>query len=288
MKICTLYGTTLRVHPLFPMTLLLFTLGGQGSLILAFLVALIFHEIGHLHAAFRLGLSVTMIELTPFGGVMQITGDEGLSGSKGFLLAAAGVIVNLVLGLLTAAVLSIRLTPFLLYFLLAHFIMAAINLVPALPLDGGRMMMALLAARFSRARIWRIMLISGRILACLLILYSLVQAIRGFFQPRWAILGCYLLYSSFLEEKQSTARYITALFSRRYRADTGEALPMQTLCVSGQTQLRVLLPQLSPRAYHRIAVLDETACEVLGTVSEKELYAAVLKRPESKIIDLLQ
>lgn len=288
MKLCTLYGTTLRVHPLFPMILLLFILGGQGMLIAAFMLALVFHEIGHVYAAFRMGLEVTMIELTPFGGVMQISGEEGLIGAKGFFLASAGILVNLVIGLLTACTMTIRVTPFLPYFLSAHLVMAAINLVPALPLDGGRMVMALLAVRFSRARVWRIMLSSGRILACLLILYSLIQAIRGAFRPSWAVLGCYLLYSSFLEEKQSTARYITALFSRRYRADAGETLPMQTLCVSGQTQLRVLLPQLSPRAYHRIAVLDDTACEVLGTVSEKELYAAVLKRPESKIIDLLQ
>ena len=288
MKICTVYGTTLRIHPIFPMMLLLFLLGGQGLLIAAYLLALFFHEAGHVCAASRLGLSMTVIELTPFGGMMQIAESETLLGLKGFLLAAAGILVNLVCLLLTAFLLSLHTTPFLIYFLLAHFAMLTVNLIPVLPLDGGRMLLALLAARFPRVRVWKLMLVSGRILACLSILFSLFLAINGVYQPSWAILGCYLLYSSFLEEKQSAARYITALFSRRYRADAGEALPMQTLCVSPETPLRVLLPQLSPRAYHMSAVLDDAACEVTGTISEKELYTAVLERPEAKIMDLMR
>lgn len=288
MKLCTLYGTTLRVHPLFPMMLLLFILGGQGLLIGAFLMALVFHEAGHVYAASRLALSVTQIELTPFGGVMQIEDGECLTGVKGFLLSSAGIVVNLFFLLLSAFLLRIHAGPFAIYFLWANLAMLAINLLPVLPLDGGRMALALLSCRFSRMRVWKAMLILGRVLACLLILFSLCQALRGVYQSSYAILGCYLLYSSFLEEKQSAARYITALFSRRYRADSGAALPMQTVCVQGDTPLRVLLPQLNPRAYHRIAVLDDAACGILGMISEKELYAAVLEQPTSRIKDLLQ
>ncbi|MBR1607155.1 MAG: hypothetical protein IJ664_05540 [Clostridia bacterium] len=287
MKLCTVYGTTLRVHPLFPMLLLLFVLGGQGLLIAAYLLALCFHEAGHVYAASRMGLTVTMIELTPFGGAMQIEGSEGAIGLRGFLLASGGIIVNLIFLPLTYFVLRFHVTSFLVYFLLAHFAMLTFNLIPALPLDGGRMALALLSARFPRARVWRIMLLSGRILACLMVCFSLYKAFCGSYRPTWAILGCYLLYSSFLEEKQSATRYITALFSRRYRADNGDALPMQALCVSKETSLRVILPQLSPRAYHIIAVLDDAACEVTGWIPESKLYDAVLDQPEAKIKDLI-
>ena len=287
MRLCTLYGTTLRIHPLFPMMLLLFILGGQGQLIAAFLLALLFHEAGHIYAASRMGVGVTQIELTPFGGVMQLEDGEGVIGRRGFLLSAAGIIVNLISLLLTAFVLTVHAGTFTVYFLWANLAMLLVNLLPAIPLDGGRMALALLSCRFPRTRVWKVMLILGRVLACLLILLSLYQAFRGVYAPTYAILGCYLLYSSFLEEKQSAARYIAALFSRRYRADTGAALPMQTVCVHGETPLRVLLPQLNPRAYHTIAVLDDAACGILGMVSEKELYAAVLDQPNIKIKNLL-
>ena len=54
MKLCTVYGTTLRVHPLFPLLCLPFLLTGQGEMLLAYGAALALHEAGHVGAAVRL------------------------------------------------------------------------------------------------------------------------------------------------------------------------------------------------------------------------------------------
>lgn len=288
MKLCTVYGTTIRVHPLFPLTLAVYILAGQGLLIAAYMLALLLHEAGHWFAAERLRLPVEQIELTPFGGVMQITQSGGLAGRQGFLLACAGVAVNALSFLGTALLLRRAVSPFAVYFALANLSMLMINLLPALPLDGGRMVMALLSSRFPRAKLLRAMLLAGRILAVSLILCACLLALRGQYRPGWMVLGCYLLYASALEEKHSAARYIAALFSRRYRADAGEALPVQVLCATGEMPLRVLLPQLNARAYHIVAVLDDRACSILGTVTEQALYDAVLHRPEALLKQLLK
>lgn len=287
MKICTVYGATLRVHPLFPLLLVFYVWAGQGLLIAAYLAALLLHEAGHWFAAERLKLRVAQIELTPFGGVMQIGRGERIAGFGGFWLAAAGIIVNLVFFVLSACLLRRAISPFLLYFALAHLSMLLINLLPVLPLDGGRMLLSLLSLRFPQARLWRPMLIAGRVICALLIAYSLCLALRGAFRPFWMLMGCYLLYASVQEEKQSAARYIAALFSRRYRMDSGEALPVQHICVSGEIPLYILLPQLDPRAYHIVSVLDESACDRVGELSERQLYDAFLERPEASIRSLI-
>ena len=83
MKLCTVYGTTLRMHPLFPLLLLLYLLGGQGTMIAAYLLALLLHEAGHCWAARRVGLTVSEIELTPFGATGLRVGQFPLGRGKG-------------------------------------------------------------------------------------------------------------------------------------------------------------------------------------------------------------
>lgn len=287
MKLCTIYATTLRVHPLFPLLCLPFLLTGQGEMLLAYGAALALHEAGHVGAAVRLRLPVSEIELTPFGGAMQIPLSDGLRGWPAFLLSSAGILSNLLFALLSLATLRYTVSSFLSYFLMAHCMMLAVNLIPALPLDGGRMLLALLSLRFRREKVFRVLLIMGRSLAVILMVYSLWQALQGLYHPNGLFLGCFLLYASALEEKHGAARYLSALFSRRFKIDTGEALPVQHLCASSDMPLYTLLPQLNPGAYHRVLLMDDAACDVLGVLEEEDLYRAVLDTPNATLGRLL-
>lgn len=288
MKIGTFYGTTLRVHPSLPLILLLYTLSGQGVMICAYSLALLLHELGHWYAASRLSLPVYEIELTPFGGVMRIDLSEGVNGRRGVGLAAAGILVNLFCLLFSGLILvKTAYSVFMGWFALANLSMAAVNLLPALPLDGGRMLLSVLSAGRDRRKTFRFLLGFGRILAASLLVCSLISAIRGHFKPLWAILGCYLLYAASLEEKHSTARYLSAFYARRYRLVHDTAVPVQYLCVSGDITLFRLLPQLQPNAYHMIAVMDEDGEKITGTVYEHQLYDAILASPSAAIKELL-
>ena len=288
MKLCTVYSTTLRMHPLFPLLLLLYLLGGQGTMIAAYLLALLLHEAGHCWAARRVGLTVSEIELTPFGGTMQIALSDGVTGRKGFFLAAAGIAVNLICALACIFLLRGAPSPFITWFMAANITMLAVNLLPALPLDGGRMLLALLSVRFNRAKVFRALLALGRALAGALMLYCLYDALRGRFHPGSVFLSCYLLYAAALEEKHGTARYLSALFSRRFKLESGTAVPVQHLCAHKSLPLFQLLPQLQPGAYHMVSVTDDDGCAVLFILREDQLYRAVLDDPCAPLEHLRQ
>ena len=288
MKICTVYRTTLRVHPLFPLILLPCVFAGQGVMIAAYLLTLLLHECGHWWAASRLRLTVSEIELTPFGGCMEIGLSDGLRGRGGLLLASAGVLVNLVCAVMSCVLLRFRISPFLSWFALANLSMLAVNLLPVLPLDGGRMLLSVLSLRFSRPAAFRVLITLGRLLAAALVAYSLASAVRGHFHASWALLGCYLLYASAREEKRGSARYLSALFSRRFKMENDAALPVQHLCVRADMPLFLLLPQLQPRAYHLVSVLDDAACGMIGTLREDQLYDAVLRAPSATVRQIIE
>lgn len=140
--------------------------------VLLFFVSLVWHELGHALAARREGIEIRRIDLFLFGGLAQMSRDTRSPGEE-FKVAAAGplatfcfVVLCLIIDLLIvgphrlvdAARLSesIRITPVLLslsWLLLMNVLILAFNLVPAFPLDGGRI---------TRAIVWRMTADKGR------------------------------------------------------------------------------------------------------------------------------
>lgn len=289
MKLFTLRGTTVRIHPLFLLTCGAYVLYGQGTLLLAYLIALLLHEAGHYFIARRFRLPVSLLEITPFGGAMQIDLAEGLSPGKSFLLSSGGIIANAALLLCSLFCLFTPLfSVFMLSFTLANLSMLLINLLPFLPLDGGRMLLALLSCKLERPPAFRLLLILGRVAALFMIVYPLSIAIaQGEYHFSLLVLGCYLLYASALEEKHTSSRYLAALISRRLKFERGTALSVQHLCVPSDLSLHALLPQLAPNAYHLVEIVDPASGHIHGRVSEETLLKAVLDTPFVTMQELL-
>ncbi len=131
--------------------LLAFVLLTWGGLAGVFIVLLAFasvllHELGHALVARRLGVRVSGIELSFFGGAAKM---ENLprSSTHEIAIAAAGPAVSLMLG---GAGLGIAALTGLSFFALLgwiNLVIAGFNLIPALPMDGGRILRAALAYR---------------------------------------------------------------------------------------------------------------------------------------------
>lgn len=174
-----LLGIDVRVHVTFALILLLgaLTFRGHGAAGAAFgagLMALVFacvflHELGHSLVARKLGLNVREIVLLPIGGVATISGTPRRHWHE-VLIAAAGPAVNVVLAVvlgallwltgsvetLLAAGLPVQPSPsrhtLLLGLFSANVALALFNLLPVFPLDGGRILRALLAMRVGQRR----------------------------------------------------------------------------------------------------------------------------------------
>lgn len=129
----------IKIHPLFLAAGLLSALfGGLPLFVICALTALL-HECGHIFCAARLGFECTKISLMPYGA--SATCDlEGISSADEIKLALAGPAVNLALcvgvaGLWWFYPTSYAYTDVIFY---ANSAMLLLNLLPAYPLDGGR------------------------------------------------------------------------------------------------------------------------------------------------------
>lgn len=148
---------------------------GEGRMAALLMLSLFAHEAAHLAAARALRVPIHMLRLTPFGGMAQIENPYAVSAARLILISVAGPGANLLLILLAAALCHWQL---LSSFLSAELIqinamLMLFNLLPALPLDGGRILYALLSMFIPRRRAVEAGILIGRILAALLILLAL-------------------------------------------------------------------------------------------------------------------
>jgi Zn-dependent protease len=195
-RIGAIAGTEIKVHATFVLIVGWWALIGYGEAgsagalfraleLIAVFACVLFHEFGHILMARRFGVRTPDVILLPIGGVARLERipDEP---RQELLIALAGPAVTLaiaaVLTLLVwiqgnhAALLSFNVNqPFLPWLASANIWLLLFNLIPAFPMDGGRVLRALLASRLGLLRGTRIAASLGQTLAVVGGLYGLTM-----------------------------------------------------------------------------------------------------------------
>ncbi|MFW6140777.1 MAG: site-2 protease family protein [Acidobacteriota bacterium] len=169
---------------------------------LGLLVSIVFHELWHSLIARKFGLPMKGITLFVFGGVAEMT-EEPPSPKAEFFMAVAGPIASIVLGLGLFGVTFLgdsmgwpqSVTGVFNYLALLNLILAGFNLIPAFPLDGGRVLRSVLWGWKDDIR-WATQLSSkiGGAFGIALIVFGVVEVIMGnFIGGIWmALIGMFI------------------------------------------------------------------------------------------------
>lgn len=145
------FPVDLSVSFLFLLALVFVAFGGLSGVLLVSLVfaSVVLHELGHALVARQLGVRIAGIELGFFGGAAKMV-DMPRTANHELAIAAAGPAVSLMLGGLglgLAAIMPIGHLGLFAWLGYTNLILAGFNLIPALPMDGGRILRALLTRK---------------------------------------------------------------------------------------------------------------------------------------------
>lgn len=164
----SLFGIPVLIHPFFWITLVI--IGGArggtspaailqiGLFVLAGFISILIHELGHALTARKFGASSEIV-LQAFGGYAAYSGVR-LTRPQSFAITAAGPLVQILLGVVLFVTLPLLpgLNPNGTYFVVMlmwiSIVWAVLNLLPVLPLDGGRMLDAVLGPERIRVTLW--------------------------------------------------------------------------------------------------------------------------------------
>lgn len=286
-------------------------LGPSATLIGIVLIAMVFvivlvHELGHALMARRFGVATRDILLLPIGGIASL---ERIPERPAHELAISviGPAINIVLaGLLwgLVALAGWDLTPgkgvslaelFVVQLLWINVVLAAFNLLPAFPLDGGRALRALLSMRMTRERATRIAGGLGKLLA-------VVLAMVGLASNPWLVLIALVVWVGARQELEIT-RLRTALAglpasaAMQRRIDTVELdEPLETaatILVGGGS---TAIPVVEHGATVGVLTTSDVASGIAAAgadapISSAPRHPAVMvppTEPLDRVLDLLQ
>lgn len=257
-----------KLHPLYMVLGVVYTVLGQGVTFLCSLFAVTVHEFAHMFSARRVGVRCGDVTLYPYGGQI-ITDNLNLSCGDEVRILLAGPLVNLIMASIILALwwLFPVIYPYTEALYAANLANGIINLVIAYPLDGGRVLLALLKKCLRKRTAIRAATVIGYVFTAVITAVGIVCVFHKNFTP--------LIFAIFLFTNQfelKSAGFTSAFLNGRKREITQRSgLKIVDVLVGADTPVYRLLAMSNHDGYYYFHIADDAFNE-LSVISENELY----------------
>ncbi|MCR4431462.1 MAG: M50 family metallopeptidase [Tepidanaerobacteraceae bacterium] len=274
----------------FFILLVLFCLSaGLWNDVFAAIAALGFHELGHIAAAEALGLKVEKIDILPLGGRIKILNLDEASPEAEMLTVLAGPMMNFAVSIFLlllfnqSEIVSKLGKNFIDYQLMIGFF----NMLPALPLDGGRVFVLWLRQHMNYISAVRVAAGLSKAFALAMFLVSVVGLFVGRLFINFAIAGFFLLSYAFKEQKDAPIFFIKNIARKKEMLFKKGFLPMETLAAVGNTPVKRLLYEFMPNKYYIVYMLD-SSMKIKNCLTETEIFDKIIREGlDRKLEDLI-
>jgi len=245
----------------------------------AFLIAAI-HESAHILCAKALNVPISHITVFPFGISAKLSEGYIKNSDKEFIISFVGPFSNLIMFWIFTFLYSIYQEDYLKFCTDINLAMGSINLIPALPLDGGRMLKSLIAAKYGTIRAFNFMLKLSRILIVLLLTLSVIIIIVTKLNFSLLLISAFLLQNLTHEQNSLSHHTISEILESNTKINRQSTFPTKTFTAKGSTSASRILKLLSYDYFCIIHVIDNnsriyrslTETEIINALSEKGLH----------------
>jgi stage IV sporulation protein FB len=296
LNIGTIAGTAVRVHITFLLFLVWifaadYASGGPdeawtGLLFMVLLFACVLaHEFGHIFTARAFGVATPDVTLLPIGGVARLERIPEEPRQE-FLIAIAGPAVNVAIGL-ALALAGAHLSPSALSgvenahismldrLAIVNLFLAAFNMIPAFPMDGGRVLRALLATRMGHTRATETAAAVGQFVAFLL----------GFAGLFWNPLLIFIAVFVYLAA--SSESHMVALRAMAHGVPVTNAMMTQIARLTPQAHVDEAVQTLLRTSQSEFPVVDPDGKPV-GLLGRGDLIRALKQLgPDARVADVM-
>lgn len=277
-----LWGIKITCHPLFVLVMLASIFTGHFLELLSLFAVVFVHELGHVAAARMFGVPVISVQMLPFGGVAVIDDSGHLTPGREIVIALAGPLQNL---LLIACSWCIHIAglwdgPFLYYFIECNILIALFNLLPVLPLDGGKIWLALcsIVLPYHLTLIWTYRI--SMLFSVFIIGYGLIPFFigQGELNANLLMIGSFLLYSNYVDFRNIPFRFIRFLMNRD-RSFTRHLIKgtlAQPIVAEQAQPLDHILRLFKREKYHFIYIMNRQG-NIVAVVPEQRVISSYFK-----------
>jgi stage IV sporulation protein FB len=281
-----------RIHPLFIFVWVAASLAGMFIEATTLFVIILIHELGHVWTAISYGWHVEEIQLLPFGGVAKVREYGNITAWEEIVVALAGPLNNGLMVWMAYFFSSLGWwnEEWTNFFIRANIIIGLFNLLPILPLDGGKVLQCLLSLRIPYLKAIRLSIAAGFLFSIGLIIYGVGLPFLDKLNLNAIVIGGFLIYTNGHLLATAPVQKIRFLLHRQERClkESDFGGDVTPLLVSSRYTVEHTLRLFRRGKYHLVYIIHKNG-QVIGVLSEQKLLAAYFDQhiPNQPVSDLL-
>lgn len=256
-----------------PYIIILFLVGFRGQLLVVF-VFVILHEFTHYLTARKLGFSGFHIEILPFGASLKLKNLDEASSTEELIISISGPMMNFVLAVIFYAALRKYNCKELYELFMTNLSLGIFNLLPAFPLDGGRMLRDILCKKFMYKKASKITVYISISLGIILFMFYLVFLFYRVNNLNLILISFFILSCSIKEKRRIVYVIMEDIMKKRLKFIKNGTIENRMISVFFRKDLLFGLSMIDKNKYTILTVLDENM-KIMRLIYEEEIISAL-------------
>lgn len=258
------------------MIVLYFYFGYFIEVFIMFLTVLV-HEISHIIAARRYGFKVDEIEIFPFGGIARFEDLKTIYPGEEVFICAMGPLSNFIIMILFIGIKSFYTNSYIInYIIEVNKLMFILNLLPVLPLDGGKILRTILSL-FIGYKSSTIKLVYITYIICtFIILYDILNGIIGFEVTYLSTIAVFAIIAAKKEKEMAAFVFIRSITRKTNDLNKKKKMKVHILVCIKTVNIKEAIECFLPNRYH-IFIIIKSNGETIGTITEGQLLEGIFR-----------
>ena len=268
-------GEKVSINPLLILLLVTAYLGKYFTFFLISWVIAAVHEITHIMVGKRLGIEFSGISVQPFGMCARLKKPIIKSPTREIITALSGPICNFVIFLCCLLIKEYSEKEYLDYTIFASASMGVINLLPCLPLDGGRVLRAILTIGSDAISAYQTTMRISRVVSLIILSVGVYLLLTATFQFSLILIGVFLVGNLCTEQKNISHQTLREILYCKEKLEPDKLNNASLLVANQSLPARVILRKLSYHKFYIVEVLDKNK-NVVAHLTESRILESVL------------
>lgn len=258
-----------------PYLILLILIGFKGSFIVSLCLVFI-HELVHYLACLFFGYSGFDIEITPIGTSLKLDDLNFCTPLEDLIISLSAPIINLLFAFIFYQLFKINQDNYIKVLFLGNLYIGVFNLIPAIPLDGGRALRDILCFNIVYKKADKILIRISLCISALLLAFFIFSLSKGNGFFGIALAAILIFYTSMKERERIVYLIMADIINKRIKFKRRGYLENRSIAIHYEKDLLCAMGLLDKNKYCMFTVLDDEM-RLIDLVYEDELIEGIKK-----------
>lgn len=274
MNILKIKNINIKINIFMLSTFILFFMLGYIIEILIITLTILVHESSHSIVAKKYGFEVDEIEIFPFGGIARFEQIKTIYPKEEIFICIIGPLSNLITAIIFIGLKSNYFHSHLIdYIIKINMMMFIINILPIFPLDGGKIVRAILSLFIGYKSSTIKLSYITYILCTIVILYDILNGliVNGTY---FSIIAVFTILAAKKEREMAAFVFIKSITRKTSELNRKKKMKVHILVCMKTINIKEALDFFLPNKYHLFIIIESNG-ETIGTITESQLIEGI-------------